>query len=57
MAQRQTLRSMGQNRDRQNKPMLTPSVIFDKGDKIIQWGKRVSSVNVPRQTDQLYAKE
>ena len=44
LTQKQTHRSVEQNREPRNIPMHSLS-LYDKGGKNIQWGKKVSSIN------------
>ena len=57
LAQKQKYRPMKQDRKPRNKPSTYGYLIFDKGGKNIQWGKKSSSINGARRTGQLHAKE
>ena len=48
LAQKQKYRPMKQDRKPINKPRTYGYLIFDKGGKNIQWGKKSSSINSAR---------
>ena len=57
LAQKQTHRSMEQNREPRNEPHLHGKLIYNKGGRNTQWGKTATSITGAGKTGQLHAKE
>ena len=57
LAQKQTHRSMDQNRDPRNKPHTYGQLIYDKGCKTIQWEKDSLFNSGAGKSEQLHVEE